>query len=95
MTSHMLFLVLGGVLAEIGIFFATNKLLERYPARVLLMTSLALTTGRWLLIGAFVQSQQLATRFFSRQSRAGQTESVELIAEDVEHRVGGERRVWR
>ncbi len=43
-----------GVVAEIGIFFVTNRLLERFSPRHLLLVSLALTGVRWLLTGAFV-----------------------------------------
>jgi PPP family 3-phenylpropionic acid transporter len=44
-----------GVLTEIGVFFTTNRLLERFSARRLMLTSLMLTAGRWLLTGLFVQ----------------------------------------
>jgi PPP family 3-phenylpropionic acid transporter len=43
-----------GVLAEIGVFLVTSRLLKRFSARLLMMTSLALTAVRWTLIALFV-----------------------------------------
>ncbi|MFH2009341.1 MAG: MFS transporter [bacterium] len=43
-----------GVLAEIGIFLGTSRLLERFPARGLMLLSLGLTALRWLLIALYV-----------------------------------------
>lgn len=42
-----------GVVAEIAVFVFMGRLLARFPARVLLGWSLALSTLRWLLIAAF------------------------------------------
>ena len=43
-----------GVIAEIVVFLLMYRLLPRYGVRTLLLTSLALTTVRWLLIAWFV-----------------------------------------
>jgi PPP family 3-phenylpropionic acid transporter len=43
-----------GVVAEIGVFLAMQRLLPRFGALRLLLASLALTALRWLLIAAFV-----------------------------------------
>ena len=43
-----------GVIAEIGVFLLMYRLLPRFGVRTLLLTSLALTTLRWLLIAWFV-----------------------------------------
>jgi len=45
-----------GVIAEIGVFLLMHRLLPRLGVRTLLMTSLALTTLRWLLIAWFVKN---------------------------------------
>ncbi|WJW74522.1 MFS transporter [Thiohalobacter sp. IOR34] len=42
-----------GVIAEIGVFLVMHRWLPRFGARRLLLSSLLLTTLRWLLIGAF------------------------------------------
>ena len=42
-----------GVAAEIGVFIYMGRLLARFPARELLLWSLALSALRWLLIAAF------------------------------------------
>lgn len=44
-----------GVIAEIGVFLIMYRLLPRFGVRKLLLTSLALTTLRWLLIAWFVE----------------------------------------
>lgn len=44
-----------GVVAEIGIFLVTSRLLSRFSARALMVASLALTALRWVLISLFVQ----------------------------------------
>jgi len=43
-----------GVVAEIGVFLFMYRLMPRFGVRKLLLTSLALTTLRWLLIAWFV-----------------------------------------
>ncbi|GAB4301359.1 MAG: major facilitator superfamily domain-containing protein 6 [Thiohalomonadaceae bacterium] len=45
-----------GVVAEVGIFLLMPRLVAHYGLRSLLLTSLALTTLRWLLIGHYPQS---------------------------------------
>lgn len=45
-----------GVIAEVGVFLVMHRLVPRFGLRVLLLTSLALTGVRWLLIGLFVDS---------------------------------------
>ncbi len=44
-----------GVLAEIGVFLVTSRLLSRFSVRLLMVASLALTALRWALIALFVQ----------------------------------------
>ena len=44
-----------GVIAEIGVFLVMYRLMPRFGVRTLLLTSLALTTLRWLLIAWFVE----------------------------------------
>lgn len=43
-----------GVVAEVGVFLVMHRLLPRFGARTLLLTSLALTALRWLVIAQFV-----------------------------------------
>lgn len=45
-----------GVLAEIGVFMVMHRWLPRFGARRLLLTSLVLTTLRWLMIAGFADS---------------------------------------
>lgn len=45
-----------GVAAEIAVFFVTSRLLSRFSARSLLLTSLGFTSVRWVLTGTLVSS---------------------------------------
>lgn len=45
-----------GVMAEIALFLAVSRLLERYGVRQLLLTSFLLAAIRWALIGRFPES---------------------------------------
>jgi PPP family 3-phenylpropionic acid transporter len=45
-----------GVIAEIGVFLVMHRLLTRYSLKYLMILSLAITGGRWLLIGYYVES---------------------------------------
>lgn len=44
-----------GVAAEVGMFLVTSRLLRRFSARTLMVTSLAVTALRWVLIALFVR----------------------------------------
>ncbi|MDM8560351.1 MFS transporter [Candidatus Parabeggiatoa sp. HSG14] len=45
-----------GVIAEIGVFLVMHRLLTHYSLKYLIILSLAITSGRWLLIGYYVES---------------------------------------
>ncbi|HEC85816.1 MAG TPA: MFS transporter [Thioploca sp.] len=45
-----------GVLAEVGVFLVMHRWLRRYRLSRLLIISLGITGGRWLLIGNYVES---------------------------------------
>lgn len=45
-----------GVIAEVGVFLAMQRLLPRFGARRLLLASLGLTALRWVMIAEFVDS---------------------------------------
>ncbi len=57
-----------GVIAEVGIFLLMHRLLPRFGPRYLLLTALALTTLRWLLIGSF--ADQLFLLLFAQTLHA-------------------------
>jgi len=57
-----------GVLAEIGMFLVTGRLLHRFSARALMTASLALTALRWTLIALFVD--HLAVLLFAQTLHA-------------------------
>jgi PPP family 3-phenylpropionic acid transporter len=44
-----------GVIAEVGIFMVLHQLLKRFSLRHLLIVTLILSGGRWLLIGSYVE----------------------------------------
>lgn len=48
-----------GVVAEIGVFLVMHRWLPRFGARRLLLSSLVLTTLRWLLIAGFAENLSL------------------------------------
>jgi MFS transporter, PPP family, 3-phenylpropionic acid transporter len=57
-----------GVLAEVGMFLVTGRLLQRFSARALMVASLALTAARWVLIALFVNN--LAVLLFAQTLHA-------------------------
>ncbi len=73
-----------GVLAEIGVFLLMHRMLPRFGVRRLLLTSLALTTLRWLLIAGFVDS--LAVMLFAQALHAASFGIYHAVAIGLIHR---------
>ena len=67
-----------GVVAEIGVFLVIHRLLPRFGLRAILLTSIALATLRWLLIGSFVD--HLAMLIFAQLLHAASFGSYHAAA---------------
>lgn len=74
-----------GVVAEIGVFLWMHRLLPRFGVRNLLLTSLALTTVRWVLIAVFVDS--LGMMVFAQTLHAASFGIYHAVAIGLIHKI--------
>jgi PPP family 3-phenylpropionic acid transporter len=73
-----------GVVAEVIVFLFMGRLLIRYGLRVLLLASLWLTTGRWVLTGLF--PEQLPVMIFAQTLHAASFGVFHAVAIALFHR---------
>ena len=78
-----------GVVAEIGIFVWIQNLLRRVGLRALLLTSLALSAGRWWVIGYGAEHQALI--WSAQLLHAASFGIAHVVAVQLLHRYFGER----
>lgn len=78
-----------GVLAEIVLFVYMSRLLKRYSLRAVLLFSLALAVGRWLMIGAY--PDYLGVLIFAQLLHAATFGGAHVVAIHLVHRYFGDR----
>ena len=78
-----------GVLAEIVLFVYMSRLLKRYSLRAVLLFSLALAVGRWLMIGGY--PDYLGVLIFAQLLHAATFGGAHVVAIHLVHRYFGDR----
>ncbi|MEY3288385.1 MAG: hypothetical protein RLZZ419_627 [Pseudomonadota bacterium] len=78
-----------GVLAEIVLFIYMRRLLKRFSLRAILLLSLALATGRWLIIGWF--PDYLGGLIFAQLLHAATFGGAHVVAIHLVHLYFGEQ----